>query len=677
MSDMSYDALSRVTSPKIQGSIHLDKLFQDDSLDFFIFFSSVSSIIGIPGQSAYAAANMFMSSLAERRRQKGLAASVINIGAVLGAGYISRMNIDTSKTKVTMGYTNTSVSDFHQLFAEAVVADGQRKGGEITFGLPLVKRNEPLPPRWVTNPMLTHLIVNTTSANEVSKEKSVEVSLQSQLREAANLNDVTTIVQSAMFKALGSLLQLNTEMMKSLGPSTRLDELGVDSILALELRAWLMENLHFNYPVLKLLSGITLDELVSAAVEGIDTALIPQSEPSLREASSSSLPEPTLVLPPSSESEPMTLSSSTNAHAEQYTSSSGTNPDTMSDNSSLTSLSASWVQDNHDSAFLVESSLSPEQTMFWSALTIFEDKTSLNMSSICSIEGHVDIDRMKEALWNLGQQHEVLRTCFQNRDGVLVQRIMKDSNLKLEQEWVDDDAMLNQMKEEIKHTKYDAERGELVRVVLASTSPSKHFLLFGASHLCMDGTSARIFHVELFRYYSRQLRQHPTIQFRDYVAERQVEFDAGRFDRQLQFWEKQFPDFSPPLPILRVSKVTLRPTLESFRTGTVRAKISLDIKHRVSDVCRRLRVTPFHFYLAVFRVLISRLSDVDDVSIGTMDAGRNDINIGSLGLYANALPLRFRSNVTKKFDQVLQETRKVALDALGNAGVPFQTLVDK
>lgn len=103
MSDMDYDSFSQVTLPKVQGSLNLDRLFQGHSLDFFIFFSSISSIIGIPGQSAYAAAKMFMTALAEGRMQRGLAASVLNIGAVLGAGYISKMSLDTSTTKMAMG----------------------------------------------------------------------------------------------------------------------------------------------------------------------------------------------------------------------------------------------------------------------------------------------------------------------------------------------------------------------------------------------------------------------------------------------------------------------------------------------------------------------------------------------------------------------------------------------
>jgi hybrid polyketide synthase/nonribosomal peptide synthetase ACE1 len=666
MIDMEYDSFSQVTLPKVQGSVHLNQLFQDRSLDFFIFFSSISSIIGIPGQSAYAAANMFMTALAERRRQRGLAASVISIGAVLGAGYISKMSLDTSKTQMAMGFTTLSVSDFHQLFAEAVIADGQEKSNEITAGIKPFAWHESLQPKWASNPMMTHLIVNTTDNTERPRGVTLKASLKSQLLEAESLTKVHVLVQNALCKILGGLLQLNSEMMKSLSPGTRLDELGIDSILALEIRAWLMENLHFNYPVLKILSGITIEELVSASVGGIDSSLVPECKLLSADASNPNL------------SESLEGSSSYNMRTEeQFLAFPSNGAGATSETSSLTTLSASVGHHAPDSAILITSGLSPTQTMFWSAFRLFEDKTSLNFSALCSVDGRVDVDRLTGALWDLGQQHEALRTCFMNLDGVLLQGIRKDNSLRLEHEWVDNPVLLKHKVGRIRQHRYDAERGELVKLLLVSITPTSHFLVFGASHLCMDGISVRIFLVDLFRHYHRQLPRHPTIQFREYAEAKREEFEAGKLDHELRFWQEQYPDFPPPLPILRVSRVTLRPTLECFQNATVEAKISLHTKHRVSSICRQCRATPFHFYLTVFRVLISRLSDIDDFAIGTVDACRNDDNVGSLGVYANVLPLRFRSNTTNKFEKMLQDTRKIAFEALSNSSVPFQSLIDR
>lgn len=74
--NMSFDQLVTVTRPKVLGSIYLDRIFDHQALDFFIFFSSINCVVGNLGQANYAAANMFMCAMAANRRKRGLTASV-------------------------------------------------------------------------------------------------------------------------------------------------------------------------------------------------------------------------------------------------------------------------------------------------------------------------------------------------------------------------------------------------------------------------------------------------------------------------------------------------------------------------------------------------------------------------------------------------------------------------
>ncbi|KAK9418775.1 putative Polyketide synthase-nonribosomal peptide synthetase [Seiridium unicorne] len=79
-----------VMRPKVNGGINLDRLFYDTDLDFLVFVSSVNCVVGNVGQANYAAANTFLCGLAAQRRKRGLRTAAVNIGAIIGAGYLER-----------------------------------------------------------------------------------------------------------------------------------------------------------------------------------------------------------------------------------------------------------------------------------------------------------------------------------------------------------------------------------------------------------------------------------------------------------------------------------------------------------------------------------------------------------------------------------------------------------
>jgi acyl carrier protein len=76
-------------APKAFGAYHLDRLTKDDNLDFFIVYSSVSSVLGPPGQANYATANALLDGLIADRKAKGLPATGVNFGPWAQGGMAS------------------------------------------------------------------------------------------------------------------------------------------------------------------------------------------------------------------------------------------------------------------------------------------------------------------------------------------------------------------------------------------------------------------------------------------------------------------------------------------------------------------------------------------------------------------------------------------------------------
>ncbi|KAF2797429.1 AMP-binding enzyme [Melanomma pulvis-pyrius CBS 109.77] len=693
--NMNLDAMKQVCRPKVQGTIHLDKMFQNSDLEFFIVFSSLTAVTGNPGQANYSAANMFMTSIAEQRRRRGLAASVIHIAPILGVGYVSEKS-DRTKTNFprTSGYSLTAEQDFRQLFAEAVVtgrarsASGNLSGHlEVAMGLHKVSSNPEKLPYWFDNPTATHFIRNGDTT-DISKTSVTKASVKALLVPAKTRDQVEQILIDAIKPFICSLFQLQggADLDDSNFMDLYLDNIGLDSLLAVEIRTWWLKTVNVNLPVMKILSGLSIGQLISTGVETLSPALIPNviaeaggdtAQPQIPHSQESKLPNGT-----NGHDSPTTdasyVSCSTSSFEIMYT------PDTDTSIIAPKSSSNTSNEDNHLQVPqpVVERwmELSFGQTMFWFVLTFLADKAGLNHTGLFRLTGPLRIPDLERAVVGLGQRHESLRTCFRTIDGQPKQGIMETSQLCLERRRISKDIEATVVADELQNYCYDFERGECLRVILLELSPTTHFLLFGTHSLVLDGVSSAVLTRELLQLYendasitdSSAICQYPAFALAQLEA-----FKAGELEQGLRFWRKELASCPPPMPVLRISSAISRPVQSRYENHRIDMRIDSATKSLIWDICRRCKIRPFHFFLTAFRALLSRVADVEEVCIGIVDANRSHEGaLGSLGPYINLLPLRFSNNVLQRFEAALQETKNKANTALAHSHVPFQVLLN-
>jgi hybrid polyketide synthase/nonribosomal peptide synthetase ACE1 len=193
--DMTLDQMTGVLDPKVQGSLNLDSLFQDDSLDFFVFFSSTASVVGHVGQANYCAANMFMHGLALQRRRRGLAASVLDLGAVLGTGYISReLTDEQAKGLLTRGFMPVSELDVHYAVSEAINASPLDAGVEPEISTAMVRKlaSEPNRPHWYSNTIYSYMTLRESADGSSPSTGKEGISISDQLANATSRDEVQT-----------------------------------------------------------------------------------------------------------------------------------------------------------------------------------------------------------------------------------------------------------------------------------------------------------------------------------------------------------------------------------------------------------------------------------------------------------------------------------------------------
>ncbi|RDW68782.1 Polyketide synthase-nonribosomal peptide synthetase [Aspergillus mulundensis] len=281
--------LESVTGPKVSGSQNLHALFDaSHPLDFFILLSSLSYIVGNAGQTAYAAANAFMAGLVAQRRKAGLAASVMHIGPILGAGHIARHGgnrLLRPKALQASGVFPLSVQDFLEHFAEAVRGSPADSGvgAEIVSGLRGVRLDAQMDALdlrdrvvWGADPRFGRFVEAPGLQGEGGDMgmKQAVVSVRDRLMEATSAEQARSIIRECFSSRLAFFLRLDAAKVET-SLNLPLNELGMDSLVAVETRNWFSKQLGVDVSIIRILSGASVLDLVEDALVGIPAEMIP------------------------------------------------------------------------------------------------------------------------------------------------------------------------------------------------------------------------------------------------------------------------------------------------------------------------------------------------------------------------------------------------------------------
>ncbi|WP_368449356.1 type I polyketide synthase [Cobetia amphilecti] len=119
------ERIQRVMTPKLEGARLLDRLSANQPLDFFVLYSSATTLFGNPGQSVYVAANHWLEGLAANRRARGLPATCARWGAIEDAGFLARNEKTREALKNRLGGDALMADHALACLGEMIVTDQQ------------------------------------------------------------------------------------------------------------------------------------------------------------------------------------------------------------------------------------------------------------------------------------------------------------------------------------------------------------------------------------------------------------------------------------------------------------------------------------------------------------------------------------------------------------------------
>ena len=257
--DQSWQRMQKVFGPKVDGAWNLHALTQGIDLDYFVMFSSWASVAGSYGQTNHCAANAFMDSLAHLRRSTGLPGLSLNWGAWGETGaaasdelqrQLARSGMDIMAPSDALGAMQLALRESEAQIAIAAIN---------------------WPRYFVQHPSAGDrlLYASVTETEEIIRKKGIDqrthISDESSRHGVAVPLSTDRHPETSLTRIVGDVIRrtLDLRVDEEIDPGLPLSDLGMDSLLAIELRNNLSAALNrqlpstilFDYPTLRNLIG--------------------------------------------------------------------------------------------------------------------------------------------------------------------------------------------------------------------------------------------------------------------------------------------------------------------------------------------------------------------------------------------------------------------------------------
>jgi acyl transferase domain-containing protein/NADPH:quinone reductase-like Zn-dependent oxidoreductase/acyl carrier protein len=249
MANLDAERIATVLRPKADGAANLDRLTRGDRLDYFLLYSSVTTLFGNAGQAAYVAANAYLEGLAQQRRAEGLPALAVRWGAIGDTGVLARNAKTGAELTRRAGATSLWAREALDMLAAAMAEAGADDEAVLTVapidwglaaaGLAVLK---------------TPLFGDIRAAREPAAAS-----------DALDLDTVVPTLDDAAALALiarhlkaemGAILRLAPE---DIDARRSLADLGMDSLMAMELRLAVHRKLGIELPITAVADGLSVE----------------------------------------------------------------------------------------------------------------------------------------------------------------------------------------------------------------------------------------------------------------------------------------------------------------------------------------------------------------------------------------------------------------------------------
>ncbi|ARU60274.1 hypothetical protein CBW65_03745 [Tumebacillus avium] len=227
---------------------------------------------------------------------------------------------------------------------------------------------------------------------------------------------------------------------------------------------------------------------------------------------------------------------------------------------------------------------------------------------------------------------------------------------------------------------FDLKKGPLLRMKLWKRSDTDHLLLITAHHIAVDFWSFGVLLKEFGALYADADTGNAVAaahgdRYFEYVSWQQELLQGAEGQRMKAFWQQQL---SGQLPVLNLPSDRNRPAVLSERGATLSFELPQSLTEQLKTLAKESGTTLYALLLAAFQALLHRYTGQEDILVGSPSAGRSAAKFsGTVGYFVNPVVVRSQVTADAPFTDFVEGVRNTVRDALKHQDYPFPLLVEE
>jgi amino acid adenylation domain-containing protein len=302
--------------------------------------------------------------------------------------------------------------------------------------------------------------------------------------------------------------------------------------------------------------------------------------------------------------------------------------------------------------------LSLGQLRMWIVRQLAADPALYNIATVVRLRRDIAIEELDRALTTLVERHDALRTVVREDGNAFV-----ETNVRVHVTRGTD------IREEVRKP-FDLSCAPLIRAALVDDA-----LVITLHHIASDAWSTRILLRELAALLDGETLPEAGARYAEYAAWQRRWLASPEAEASLAFWRERLAGIEGTLEIPADRP---RPAVQSGRGGVHRFALDEALLANVTDLAHAEGATPYMVLLAVFQLLLQRITRQRDVVVGSPIAGRDQVRFETTaGFFVNTIVQRTRIEAGESFRGLVRRVREGCMSAYAHGRMPFDRIVEE